>query len=37
VIILVSFLTPTPSRATQDLVEDIRYPDLRGEGGERSS
>jgi cation/acetate symporter len=29
VIFLVSLITPTPSRATQALVEHIRYPNLR--------
>ncbi len=29
VIIIVSLLTPAPSRATQELVEHVRYPDLK--------
>jgi cation/acetate symporter len=29
VIIIVSLLTPAPKRETQDLVEHVRYPDLR--------
>ena len=29
VIIIVSLLTPAPAKATQDLVEHVRYPDLR--------
>ena len=29
VIIIVSLLTPAPGRATQELVEHVRYPDLR--------
>jgi len=30
VIIIVSLLTPAPGKATQDLVEHVRYPNLRG-------
>ena len=30
VIILVSLVTPAPSQKAQDLVEYIRYPDLKG-------
>jgi cation/acetate symporter len=29
VIVLVSLITPAPSRETQDLVENVRYPNLR--------
>ena len=29
VIIIVSLITPAPGRATQELVEHVRYPDLR--------
>ena len=29
VIILVSLITPAPSRETQDLVEHVRYPNLK--------
>ena len=29
VIIIVSLLTPAPSRETQELVEHVRYPDLK--------
>jgi cation/acetate symporter len=30
VIILVSLVTPAPSRQIQELVEHVRYPSLRG-------
>jgi cation/acetate symporter len=29
VIIIVSLLTPAPGKATQELVEHVRYPDLK--------
>jgi cation/acetate symporter len=29
VIIIVSLLTPAPAKETQDLVEHVRYPDLK--------
>ena len=29
VIVVVSLLTPPPKRETQELVEHVRYPDLR--------
>jgi cation/acetate symporter len=29
VIILVSLVTPAPDKATQDMVEDVRYPNLK--------
>ena len=29
VIILVSLITPAPNREVQDLVESVRYPDLK--------
>jgi cation/acetate symporter len=29
VILIVSLLTPAPSRETQELVEHVRYPDLK--------
>ena len=29
VILIVSLITPAPSRATQELVEHVRYPDLK--------
>ena len=28
-IIIVSLLTPAPSKETQELVEHVRYPDLK--------
>ena len=31
VIIIVSLLTPAPDRETQELVEHVRYPNLRGD------
>jgi cation/acetate symporter len=31
VIIIVSLLTPSPDKATQDLVEHVRYPNLEGD------
>ncbi len=33
VIILVSLVTPAPSKATQELIEHVRYPNLRGQRG----
>ena len=33
VIIIVSLLTPVPNRQIQDLVEDLRYPNLAGKKG----
>jgi len=30
VIILVSLVTPAPNKETQDLVEHVRYPNLKG-------
>jgi cation/acetate symporter len=30
VIILVSLFTPAPSKETQELVEHVRYPNLKG-------
>jgi cation/acetate symporter len=30
-IVVVSLLTPEPSRQTQELVEHVRYPHLRGD------
>ena len=29
VILIVSLITPAPSRETQELVEHVRYPDLK--------
>lgn len=31
VIIIVSLLTPAPSKETQDFVEHVRYPSLKGD------
>ena len=31
VIIIVSLLTPSPDKDTQDLVEHVRYPNLAGD------
>jgi cation/acetate symporter len=36
VIILVSLVTPAPSKETQELVEHVRYPNLKGMGGARA-
>jgi cation/acetate symporter len=30
-LIIVSMITPPPDQATQELVEHVRYPNLRGE------
>ena len=30
-IIIVSLMTPAPRRDTQELVEHVRYPDLKGD------
>jgi len=30
-IIIVSLLTPSPSKAVQELVEHVRYPNLKGD------
>jgi len=31
VIIIVSLLTPAPDKKTQELIEHVRYPQIRGD------
>jgi len=37
VIILVSLITPEPSKKIQDLVDHVRYPNLLGDNGNRAT